>query len=81
MYAVEIGPGGREVNLRSYGWVKGFWTVSLNGEVEHWATNDLGMLPDQQEELIGWAWSIESHYRGLKQCLGVERCQAGKAKC
>ena len=48
--AVEIPPEGREVHLRGYGFVKVFRTVSPNGDVEHWAANDPGMTPEQQEE-------------------------------
>ena len=78
--AVEIPSEGREVHLRGYGWVKVFRTVSPNGDVEHWATNDLGMARQQQESLKDWAWGIESYHRGLKQCCGVEKCQARKAQ-
>ena len=78
--AVEIPPEGREVHLRGYGWVKEFRTVSPNGNVEHWATNDPGMAPKQQKTLKDHGWGIETYHRGLKQCCGVERCQARKAQ-
>ena len=78
--AVEIPPEGREAHLRGYGWVKVFRTVSPNGDVEHWATNDLGMAPQQQESLKDQAWGIESYHRRLKQCYGAEKCQARKAQ-
>ena len=77
---VEIGPEGRTVHLRGYGFVKVFRTVSPNGDVEHWATNDLDLRPEQQEELKDQAWSIEQYHRGLKQCCGVEKCQARKGE-
>ena len=57
-----------------------FRTVSPNGDVEHWAANDPGMTPEQQEELKGQAWGIEQYHRGLKQCCGVEKRQARKAQ-
>ena len=78
--AVDIPPGGREAHLRGYGFIKVFRTVSPNGDVEHWATNDLGMTPQQREALKDQAWGIETYHRGLKQCCGVERCQARKAE-
>lgn len=77
---VEIPPQGREVHLRGYGFVKVFRTDSPNGDVEHWATNDLAMTPQEQDALKGQAWGIESYHRGLKQCCGVEKCQARKAE-
>ena len=48
--------------------------------MEHWATNDPDMTPEEQEVLKGRAWSIERYHRGLKQCCGVEKCQARKAE-
>ena len=77
---VRIPPQGRVVHLRGYGMIKGFRTVSPNGDVEHWATNDLGMRPQQQESLKEQAWGIESCHRRLKQCYGMERGQARKAQ-
>lgn len=77
---VEIGPAGREVHLRGYGFIKVFRTVSPNGDVEHWATNDLAMTLPQQAALKDQAWGIEQYHRGLKQCCGVEKCQARKAE-
>ena len=78
--AVEIGAEGRMVHLRGYGLVKVFRRDSPNGDVEHWATNDPDMTPEEQEVLKGRAWSIERYHRGLKQCCGVEKCQARKAE-
>ena len=77
--AVDILPAGRAVHLRGYGFVKVFRTVSPNGDVEHWATNDLDLSPEQREALKDQAWGIERYHRGLKQCCGVEKCPARKA--
>lgn len=77
---VEIPPQGREVHLRGYGFVKVFRRDSPNGDVEHWATNDLALTPQQQDGLKDRAWGIEVYHRGLKQCCGVEKCQARKAE-
>lgn len=77
--AVDIPLAGREVHLRGYGFIKVFRTVSPNGDVEHWATNDLDLLPEQREALKDQAWGIERYHRGLKQCCGVDKCQARKA--
>jgi hypothetical protein len=77
---VEIPPEGRQVHLRGYGLVKVFRTDSPNGDVEHWATNSLTMTPQEQDALKDQAWGIENYHRGLKQCCGVEKCQARKAQ-
>ena len=64
--------GGKRVRMR-------FQTVSPNGDVAHWASNDLELTPQQQDDLKDQAWGIERYHRGLKQCCGVEKCQARKA--
>ena len=80
MDTVEIPPEGRGVHLQGYGWVKVFRTVSPNGGAEYWATNGLELTRQQQEALKDQAWGIETYHRGLKQCCGVEKCQARKAE-
>ena len=77
---VAMPAAGRTVHLRGYGFVKVLRTDSPNGDVEHWATNDPELTPTQQDALKDRAWGIESYHRGLKQCCGVERCQARKAE-
>jgi putative transposase len=72
---LEIPPGGRVVHLRGYGMVRVFRVVSKNGDVEHYATDDLGMKEKEREDLSDSAWGIEVYHRGIKQCCGVERSQ------
>ena len=71
---------GRQVHLRGYGFVRVFRTVSKDGDVEHWATNDLEMTEQQRESLARQVWGIETYHRGLKQCCGVEKCQVRTAE-
>jgi putative transposase len=76
---IEIPPQGMTVHLKAYGFVKVFKTVSSNGDVEYWATDDLEMKEKEREDLAGQGWGIEVYHRGIKQCCGVERSQARKA--
>ena len=76
---VEIPGEGRVVHLRGLGFVRGFRTVSTDGDAEYWATNDLGMTEEKRAELERQGWGIEVYHRGLKQCCGVERAQVRKA--
>jgi putative transposase len=76
---LEVGPEGRQVHLKGYGFIKGFRTVSPNGDAEYWATNDLDLGPSHYEQLSKEAWSIESYHRGIKQCCGVEKAQVRSA--
>jgi putative transposase len=41
--AVEVGPAGRVVQLKGFGLIRLFRTVSRDGRVEHWATSRLEM--------------------------------------
>jgi putative transposase len=76
---LEVGPEGRQVHLKGYGFIKVFRTVSPNGDAEYWATNDLDLGPSHYEQLSKEAWSIESYHRGIKQCCGVEKAQVRSA--
>jgi hypothetical protein len=76
---VEIPAQGMTVHLKGYGFVKVFRTVSTNGDVEYWATDDLEMNEKVREELQDQGWGIEVYHRGIKQCCGVERSQVRKA--
>lgn len=77
--AVEIPEAGRVVHLKGFGFVQVFRMVSKDGDVEHWATNDLGMTAEQRAALARQGWGIEVYHRGLKQCCGVEQAQVRKA--
>jgi hypothetical protein len=71
--SIEIPPEGRIVHLKGFGMVKVFKTVSREGDVDYWATDDLGMNEEKRKELAGEAWGIELFHRGVKQCCGIER--------
>jgi putative transposase len=76
---IEIPTQGMTVHLKAYGFVKMFKTVSSNGDVDYWATDDLEMNDKVREELQDHGWGIEVYHRGIKQCCGVERSQVRKA--
>ena len=76
---VEVGRAGRVVQLKGYGLVRLFRTVSRDGRAEHWATNRLEMSEAARSALERKAWGIESYHRSLKQYCGAERSQARSA--
>ena len=78
--SVAIGPAGRRVHLKGYGFIKVFRTVSANGDAHYWATNDLKMAVSRFDTWSKRAWSIETYHRGLKQCCGVEQAQVRSAR-
>jgi hypothetical protein len=53
-----------------------FRTVAPDGDVEHWATSDLQMSETERAEWARQAFGIEVYHRGIKQCCGIEKCQA-----
>ncbi len=71
-----IEAGGTVVHLEGYGLIRVFRIVSRDGDTEHWATDDLAMDELTRLGLAERTWAIENDHRGLKQCCGVERCQA-----
>ena len=72
---VEIPPQGRVVHLMGFGMVKVFMSVSKEGDVEYYATDNLGMESGECSGLSALGWRIEEYHRGIKQCCGVERAQ------
>ena len=74
--ATAIEAGGTVVHLEGYGLIRVFRIVSRDGGTEHWATDDLAMDELTRLGLAERTWAIENYHRGLKQCCGVERCQA-----
>jgi hypothetical protein len=77
IYLLDIPPEGMQVHLRGYGFIKVFVRVDEEmEEVEFWATSDLDMTEPLRQQVAQEALAIEQYHRGLKQCCGVERCQA-----
>jgi putative transposase len=74
-----LAAGGTVVHLEGYGLIRVFKIVSRDGDIEYWATNDLGMDELERLRLAERCWAVEDYHRGLKQCCGVERCQARAA--
>jgi putative transposase len=73
---LSIPPEGRVVHLKGYGFVRVFRTVAKDGDAEYWATSDLSMTEAQRAEWARQAFGIEVYHRGIKQCCGIEKCQA-----
>jgi len=73
---VPIPREGRRVHLKGYGFVRVFRTVAEDGDAEYWATSHLEMSEAEREEWARQAFGIEVYHRGIKQCCGIEKCQA-----
>ena len=77
---VAIAETGAVVHLEGFGSIRVFRVVSKDGDVAHWATNDLTMNEMVRLELAEYSWSIEEYHRTLKQCCNIERCQCRSAR-
>jgi putative transposase len=76
---VEIPEEGRMVHLKAYGMIKIFKLVPKDGDIEYWATSELGMSAIKRLSIAEKAWQIEIYHRGVKQYCGIEKCQARAA--
>ena len=77
--ATAIAADGTVVWLPGFGLVRVFGIVAPDGDTTYWATNDLGMTALTRLQFAEFSWAIEHYHRGIKQCTGVERCQARSA--
>ena len=66
---------GTVLHLRGYGLIKVFRIVTPDGDMEHWATNDLGMGEGARRHYAEMSFAIENYHRELKQYCGVEKCR------
>jgi hypothetical protein len=73
---LSIPPEGLAVHLKAYGFVRVFRTVAPDGDAEYWATSQLSMSEAERAEWARQAFGIEVYHRGIKQCCGIEKCQA-----
>lgn len=77
--SVEVGPFGRVVHLKGFGFVRLFRTEPRDGRAEYWITNRTAMTEAERAELSHESWQIEAYHRSLKQHCGVERSQVRSA--
>lgn len=77
---VDIAATGTVVHLKGYGFIKVFRIVTLNGDIEYWATNHLEMTDLIRLKFADLAWSIETYHRGIKQFCGIEQAQVRAAQ-
>jgi putative transposase len=73
---LTIPPEGLVVHLKGYGFIRVFRTVATDGDAEYWATSYGKMTEAERAEWARQAFGIEVYHRGIKQCCGIEKCQA-----
>ncbi len=59
------------LHLKGYGMVKIFKLVTLDGNVDYYATNDLNLSEFEQLQYAEFSWAIEGYHRGLKHSAVV----------
>ncbi|MDD3052723.1 MAG: transposase [Candidatus Cloacimonetes bacterium] len=75
--SLEIPLGGMIVHLKAYGFIRIFVKYKDHAP-QFWATDLLGMKPEERDKMNKVAWKIENYHRALKQFCGVDKCQARK---
>lgn len=73
---LNIPDEGLIVDLKFVGPVKVFKFSVKNNDIEYIATNNLDLSSSDARISGAQRWKIEEYHRGLKQTVGVERCQA-----
>ena len=79
-FSAAISAAGTVIHLVGYGPVRVFELVAPGGDIEHRATNDLGMGEMTRRQYAERALAIETDHRDLEQTCGVERSQARSAR-
>ena len=79
-FTASISAAGTVIHLVGYGPVRVFELVAPGGDIEHLATNDLGMGEMTRRQYAERALAIETDHRDLEQTCGVERSQARSAR-
>lgn len=77
---LEIPKEGCCVHLKGYGYVKVFKVVDGGGKVSFWSTSNTELMLTEFVVYAQQAWDIETYHRGIKQCTGIEKCQARKGQ-
>ncbi len=77
---METDTHGQIVPLKGYGFIRLFLIVAPDGDREYWATNDLNMKALTRVRFAGYAWTIETYHRGIKQYCSIERAQVRAAR-
>lgn len=73
---LDIPDEGRILHLQKFGKVKIFRFITPNGKAEYFATNNLHLSTADMQQVYAQRWKIEEYHRGLKQTVGVAKCQA-----
>lgn len=73
---LNIPEEGLKVHLRGYGWIYVFRLVEKNGYTRYFGTNLENPTIEQIIKYVKMRWNIEVFHRELKQCCGLEKCQA-----
>ena len=79
-FSAATSAAGTVIHLVGYGPVRVFELVAPGGDIEHRATNDLGMGEMTRRQYAERALAIETDHRDLEQTCGVERSQARLAR-
>ena len=82
---LEIGPAGKQLHLKGYGFIKVFRTVSPNGDAQYWATNelDMTMVTGYSLRILASSGPPKTKYGGVKpvRCSSAMRSTNRRFSC
>jgi hypothetical protein len=73
---LDIPETGRILHLQKYGQVKIFRFITQKGKTDYYCTNKLDLTSTDMQKVFARRWEIEEYHRGLKQTVGIAKCQA-----
>lgn len=72
---LDIPDQGAILHMKGYGKIKVF-RITKDGKMDYYGTNDFTLSKAAMQEVFARRWEVEEYHRGLKQAVGIEKCQA-----
>ncbi len=72
---LDIPNTGLPVYMKGYGKIKVFRIIK-DGKTDYYGTNNFDLTLTAMQEVFARRWEIEEYHRGLKQTVGIAKCQA-----
>ena len=76
---VKIPQKGKVLHLKDYGSVY-IIPVTKKGKVEYLASNNLTLSRSDIRDAAAKRWRVEEYHRGLKQTVGLAKCQSRRSR-
>jgi putative transposase len=72
---LNIPEEGAVYHMKGYGKIKVFRIIK-DGKTDYYGTNNFDLTLTAMQEVFARRWEIEEYHRGVKQTVGIAKCQA-----